>query len=94
MTDIPGENMKSIRMESDSIGSLEVPAEALWGIHSKRAVENFPLTNRPVNKGLIHAFAAVKLAAIRTNQAIRKWSDDLISPEHVNRLGSKTESNN
>ena len=77
MTDIPGRYMKSIRMENDSIGSLEIPENVLWGIHSKRAAENFQLAKRPVNSALIHAFGAVKLAAIRSNQPIKKWSDDV-----------------
>jgi len=77
VTDLPGENMKSFRTENDALGSLEIPVNALWGIHSKRAVENFPLTNRLVNPALIHAFGAVKLSAIRSNQSIKKWPDNV-----------------
>ena len=53
----------SFRQETDLLGSREVPADALWGIHTLRAMENFPLAGRPVHRELVHAFGAVKLAA-------------------------------
>lgn len=53
----------SYRQETDLIGNRDVPADALWGIHTLRAMENFPLARRPVHRGLVHAFGAVKLAA-------------------------------
>lgn len=50
-----------------------MPAEALWGIHTLRAVENFPLARRPVHRRLIHAFGAVKLAAAQANHELGRW---------------------
>ncbi len=35
------------RTERDSIGELEVPADAYWGIHTARALANFGITRRP-----------------------------------------------
>ncbi len=64
----------SYRQETDLIGSRDVPADALWGIHTLRAMENFPLARRPVHRGLVHAFGAVKLAAARTNHELG-WPD-------------------
>ncbi|MCY2925828.1 MAG: aspartate ammonia-lyase, partial [Planctomycetota bacterium] len=58
------------RTEHDLLGAGEVPAEALYGLHTVRAVENFPLARRPVHRGLVHAFGAVKLAAARTNHEL------------------------
>ncbi|WP_420558211.1 aspartate ammonia-lyase [Roseovarius sp.] len=57
------------RTEHDLIGDREVPAAAYWGIHSLRAVENFPMTGRTIADmpDLIRALAAIKLAAARTN---------------------------
>ena len=52
--------------ETDLLGSRELPADVLWGIHTSRAIENFPLARRPVHRGLVRAFGAVKLAAART----------------------------
>ncbi len=59
--------MSEIRTEKDMLGELRLPADALYGIHSARAAENFPLAKRPVNPALIHAFGAVKLACAQTN---------------------------
>ena len=47
------------RVEHDLLGSREVPANALYGIHTLRALENFPLLRRPVHPELIHAFGPV-----------------------------------
>jgi len=58
------------RTEHDLLGAGKVPADALYGLHTVRAVENFPLARRPVHRGLIHAFGAVKLAAARTNHEL------------------------
>ena len=63
------------RTETDLLGQREVPADALWGIHTLRAVENFPLAGRPVHRGLVHAYGAVKLAAARTNHELGAWDE-------------------
>ncbi|MCE5237099.1 aspartate ammonia-lyase [bacterium] len=55
------------RLEHDLLGARQVPAQALYGIHTDRALENFPLTGRRVNPALVHAYGAVKLACVRTN---------------------------
>ena len=58
------------RQETDLLGTRDVPADALWGVHTLRAIENFPLAGRPVHRGLVHGFGAVKLAAARTNHEL------------------------
>jgi aspartate ammonia-lyase len=58
------------RREHDALGWRDVPAEALHGIHTVRAVENFPLLGRAVHPSLARAFGAVKLAAARTNREL------------------------
>lgn len=63
----------AFRSETDLLGTRDVPADALWGIHTLRAVENFPLARRPVNPRLIQAFGAVKLAAAQTNHELGRW---------------------
>ncbi len=62
--------MTKQRIEKDLLGECEVPADALYGIHTVRAVENFTLSGRRVNSGLIHAYGAVKLACVRTNREL------------------------
>lgn len=60
---------RATRTESDSLGSMEIPVEAYWGVHTARAIENFDITKRPISvyPHLIIAFASVKQAAARTN---------------------------
>jgi len=64
------------RKEHDLLGERDVPADALHGIHTERAIENFPVARRPVNPALIHAYGAVKLACARTNHELGWWDDD------------------
>ncbi|MBP7935098.1 MAG: aspartate ammonia-lyase [Phycisphaerae bacterium] len=65
--------MTSYRTEHDLLGPRDVPANALHGIHTERALENFPLTRRPIRPPLIHAYGAVKLACVRANQELGRW---------------------
>lgn len=55
------------RMEHDSIGALNVPAEAYYGVQSMRAATNFQITHRPLHPVLIDSIVMVKKAAI-TNE--------------------------
>ena len=65
----------SFRCETDLLGSLDVAADALYGIHTQRAIENFPLAGRSVHRELVHAFGAVKLAAARANRELGWWDE-------------------
>ncbi len=60
------------RLEVDSLGSMEVPADAYWGIHTARALENFPITRRAISNypDLVRALARVKQAAARANRRL------------------------
>ncbi|WP_243225020.1 aspartate ammonia-lyase [Microbacterium sp. CIAB417] len=60
------------RTESDSLGSMEIPADAYWGIHTARAGANFPISKRPISvyPDLIRALAMVKQASARANKEI------------------------
>jgi aspartate ammonia-lyase len=60
------------RTEQDSLGFLDVPADAYWGVHTARAIENFPIAKRPISvyPDFIRAFACVKQAAARANLEI------------------------
>ncbi len=57
------------RIESDSLGTMRIPATVYWGIHTARALENFPITRRAIYNypDLIDAIARVKQAAARAN---------------------------
>ena len=61
--------MTETRPETDSIGSIEVPASAYWGAQTQRSIENFPfgeMERMPI--GIVHALAIVKQAAARVNR--------------------------
>jgi aspartate ammonia-lyase len=60
------------RREHDLLGEDDIPADAYWGIHTKRAVENFPITGVPIGHfpELIQALAMVKKAAARANRKL------------------------
>ena len=56
-----------VRIERDTMGEVRVPATARWGAQTQRAVDNFPVSGRPVEPGLVHALGAVKAAAAEVN---------------------------
>jgi aspartate ammonia-lyase len=60
------------RLEHDLLGEREVPAEAYYGIHTLRALENFPITGQPISTlpELLKALACVKQAAALTNHQL------------------------
>ncbi|WP_395243538.1 aspartate ammonia-lyase [Agromyces sp. MMS24-K17] len=66
------------RTETDSLGSVEVPADAYWGVHTMRALENFPISKRPISvyAELVRALACVKQAAARANHELGVLPDE------------------
>ena len=62
----------STRREHDLLGDRDVPADAYYGVHTLRAVENFPITGTPISiyPDLIAALASIKLAAARSNREL------------------------
>ena len=59
----------TFRVEHDFLGEKQIPADAYWGVHTARAVENFPISGTPISAmpELIRAFGHVKKAAARAN---------------------------
>ncbi|HBK47440.1 MAG TPA: aspartate ammonia-lyase [Xanthomonadaceae bacterium] len=55
------------RVEHDSMGELKVPADALWGAQTQRAVQNFPVSGQPMPRGFIRALGLIKGAAAQVN---------------------------
>ncbi|MBI2710935.1 MAG: class II fumarate hydratase [Actinobacteria bacterium] len=58
------------RIEHDSLGEVRVPASALWGAQTQRAVENFPISGRTIDAELIKALATIKGAAATVNASL------------------------
>ena len=65
------------RMEHDSIGALNVPAEAYYGVQSMRAATNFQITHRPLHPMLIDSIVMVKKAAAITNEKSGKLDQQI-----------------
>ena len=59
--------MAGFRTERDSMGEVQVPAGALWGAQTQRAVQNFPISGERIGRNLIAALALVKGAAAVVN---------------------------
>jgi fumarate hydratase class II len=57
----------NLRIEKDSMGPVEIPASALWGAQTQRAVNNFQIAGRPLPAGFIRALALVKAACAEVN---------------------------
>jgi aspartate ammonia-lyase len=64
--------MTTFRIEHDFLGEKQIPAGAYWGVHTARAVENFPSSGTPISAmhELIRAFGHVKKAAARANMEL------------------------
>ena len=63
------------RREHDQLGERDVEDGLRHGIHTLRALENFPLRGQPVHRNLARAYGAVKLAALRTNRSLGYMAD-------------------
>src|ERR671918_576238 len=59
--------MTEFRIERDTMGEVRVPADALWRAQTQRAVENFPISGRPIESAQIRALALIKGACAKTN---------------------------
>ena len=86
--------MMRTRTEADSIGVMEVPAEAYYGVQALRAKENFPITHQQLHPEFIKSMAKLKKAAAITNRdagllplniasAIMKACDELIAGKYT-----------
>ncbi len=75
--------MAQHRTESDSLGSLTLSGNPSWGIHTQRALENFPLSGQPIHPQLIRALGLVKLACAQTNHRLGLWQDDVSKAEAI-----------
>jgi aspartate ammonia-lyase len=62
--------LQNLRLEKDSIGTKEIPADVYYGIQTARAVENYPISGMKAHPTLIRAFGMVKQAAAEANKAL------------------------
>ena len=85
--------MTSTRVEKDTFGPIEVPAERLWGAQTQRSLQNFRISTEKMPKELVKALVVVKKAAALVNmdlkaldsvkgEAIVKAADEVIEGKH------------
>ncbi|MEU4373446.1 class II fumarate hydratase [Pseudonocardia alni] len=67
---------EDFRIEHDTMGEVRVPADALWRAQTQRAVENFPISGRGLERAQIRALGLVKAAAARVNGELGVLDDD------------------
>ncbi|MBI3536685.1 MAG: aspartate ammonia-lyase, partial [Chloroflexi bacterium] len=69
----------SLRTEKDSLGNVNVPADALWGAQTQRAIENFPISGLKSYRAFVWAMALIKRAAADVNRDLglldKKFAD-------------------
>jgi fumarate hydratase, class II len=70
------------RIEHDSMGEVAVPADALWGAQTQRAVQNFEISGEPVSRDLIGALASIKGAAAVVNGQLGVLPADMAAAIH------------
>src|SRR5258705_7980731 len=70
---------EDFRIESDSMGEMRVPADALYGAQTARAVENFPISGLRFSRSLIRALGLIKKQAARTNAELGLLPNDIAS---------------
>src|ERR1051325_9439953 len=67
---------ESFRIEKDTMGEMRVPAAALYGAQTQRAIENFPISGRRFPRSFIRALALIKSAAARVNGRLGELPED------------------
>jgi fumarate hydratase class II len=68
---------KDSRVERDSMGALDVPADALWGAQTQRAIQNFPPSGLRMPRAFIRALGLIKCAAAGANAQLGDMAPDL-----------------
>jgi fumarate hydratase class II len=71
-----------MRVEHDSMGEVLVPADALWGAQTQRAVENFPVSGERIGRDMIGALGSIKGAAAVVNGELGVLDADLADAIH------------
>lgn len=71
----------NFRVEKDSMGTLNVPIDALYGAQTQRAINNFPISHTPMPSSFIKALCYVKFACSSSNQEL-----GLLNPESANAI--------
>jgi fumarate hydratase class II len=68
--------MTNVRVETDSMGSIEVPADHYWGAQTERSLQHFAISDETMPSAVIRAFGVLKLASAQVNHALGKLDDE------------------
>lgn len=68
--------MTNVRIESDTMGTIEVPADHYWGAQTERSLHHFAISDETMPPALIRAFGVLKLASAQVNQALGKLDEE------------------
>src|SRR3954447_819935 len=71
----PG-NAGPVRIEKDSLGEVEVPADRLWGAQTQRSLEHFSIGDNLIPREMVHAYALLKRAAAVANRKGGRLKDE------------------
>jgi len=71
--------MADYRIEKDSLGELQVPADALWGAQTQRAIHNFPVTGMRCYPAFIWSMTVIKRAAAEVNRDLGLFKDEAVA---------------
>jgi fumarate hydratase class II len=74
---VPDKSRSGFRTEHDSMGEVQVPADALWGAQTQRAVENFPVSGERLPGELIRSLVSIKGAAAAVNGELGVLAPDM-----------------
>jgi fumarate hydratase class II len=72
---------EEFRTESDSLGEMQVPADAYWGAQTQRAIGNFPISGETFGRRFVHGLGVVKKAAARANRDLGTLDEE--TADHV-----------
>lgn len=73
-------NPEQFRIAYDALGEIRVPADALWGAQTQRALGNFPISGRPMPRSIIRTLAMIKLCAAEVNTELGEIDRDIAEP--------------
>lgn len=71
------ESVQGMRVEKDSMGEMQVPADAMYGASTARAVENFPISDLRFSRSFLHALGLIKASAAQVNAGLGLLDQDL-----------------
>ncbi len=76
-------NNDTFRIEKDSLGDIEVPADAYWGAQTQRAIHNFPITGLRPYPAFVWSMALIKRAAAEVNRDLDLFHDKTVDGDVV-----------